>query len=91
MFFLKCLCSTKIINPTPPYDLSIIFNVTLEEPSRESSGLSVFLPSLGCIEWIEAHFSFSQIPTFGLLIEKREIERPQLFRTQMHSPGKDVL
>lgn len=37
---------------TPPCDISIIFNVTLEEPSARNRVLSVFPAFPGYIEWI---------------------------------------
>lgn len=40
--FLKMCTQQKIINLSPSNDFSIIFNVTLEGPSREGSWLSMF-------------------------------------------------
>lgn len=72
--FSKMCTQQKIINLSPSNDFSIIFNVTLEGPSREGSGLSMFPSSLGYIEWVKASCLFCLIPSPSLRIEERKTE-----------------
>lgn len=73
-------------------DCSIIFNVTLEEYSRESIMVSVFPFFPGDTEWIQAKKGI-QLNSKSQFAHntKENIEWPQPFGTKMPTPKKDAI